>query len=189
MPPKIKFTKEEIADKAYELVRREGIEQLSARGLAKELGTSTAPIFTAFRTIEEVQLNVKQRAWKLYSSYIDEGLQSETPFKGEGLKYIQFAKYEPSFFKLLFMYYDMDTTVAGYYPGNSDASERVLEGVRASYGLSEEGAKRLYNHLSVYTHGLAVMFALGRSMFTDKEVSCMLTEVFNALVRKENQIE
>lgn len=186
MPPKIKFTKDEIAYKAYELVRREGIEQLTARGLAKELGTSTAPIFTAFKNIEEVQLCVKQMAWKLYLSYIDLGLKSDAPFKGAGLKYIQFAKDEPSFFKLLFMYYDMDTTVSGYHPGNSDASDKVLEGVCVSYGLDEERAKRLYNHLSVYTHGLAVMFALGRSMFTDQEVSDMLTEVFKSLMGKEN---
>ena len=62
MPPKARYTKEQIVDAAYELVRRNGKGYLSARSLAAELGTSTAPIFTAFSSIEELQYAVTERA-------------------------------------------------------------------------------------------------------------------------------
>ncbi|MBQ6702692.1 MAG: TetR/AcrR family transcriptional regulator [Clostridia bacterium] len=184
MPPKVKFTREQIASKAFDLVRNEGIAAFSARSLAERLGTSTAPIFTAFDSIEEVKLAVKEKAIELYGVYFNEGMSGKIPFKGAGLSYIKFAKEEPQLFKLLFMYYDINDTVHGYHPGDSVYSDKALTAVCSGYGLDEKKAMWLYNHLSVYTHGLAVMFANGNSMFTMDEASKMLTEVFNALTRK-----
>ena len=55
MPPKLKFTKSEITTAALNLVRREGFTRLSARNLGIELGTSSRPIFTAFKNMEDLQ--------------------------------------------------------------------------------------------------------------------------------------
>ena len=49
MPPRPKFTREDIIEKAYELARKNGIESVVARELGKQLGTSSSPIFTAFK--------------------------------------------------------------------------------------------------------------------------------------------
>ena len=46
MPPKPKFTKEEIVAAALELVSANGIEALTARELSAYLGSSARPIFT-----------------------------------------------------------------------------------------------------------------------------------------------
>ena len=54
MAPKNKFTKEEIVGAAKELVREKGLSALTARELAKRLGSSPRPIFTAFRSMKEV---------------------------------------------------------------------------------------------------------------------------------------
>ena len=48
MPPKPKFTKEEIVAAALELVSANGIEALTARELSAYLGSSARPIFTVF---------------------------------------------------------------------------------------------------------------------------------------------
>ena len=55
MPPKAKFTKEEIINAAFEITRRDGFDALTARSLAAELGSSPRPIFTVFSGMEEVQ--------------------------------------------------------------------------------------------------------------------------------------
>ena len=52
MPPKAKYTREEIIDKAFEMTRKNGIDSVVARELGKELGTSSSPIFTAFKNME-----------------------------------------------------------------------------------------------------------------------------------------
>ena len=185
MPPKARYTKEQIVDAAYELVRRNGKGYLSARSLAAELGTSTAPIFTAFSSIEELQYAVTERAKALYAEYLRSGLSQTPAFKWAGLKYIQFAKDEPELFKMLFMKNSEGTPPSHYFPGG-DENEPVVRGMlESTYGFGTEHAKRIFNHMSVYVHGLAVLYAQGYCVFTDEDVSYMLSEMFNALVKGE----
>ena len=187
MPPKAKYTKEQIIDVAYEMVRKYGEEILSARNLAAELGTSTAPIFTAFTSIEEIQVAVANKAKALYCTYLKEGLQETPPFKGAGLKYIQFAKDEPQLFKMIFMGLVTDDEISHYFPQKDENETLVRETVEQNHSLNTEDAMRLYNHLSVYAHGLAVLYAQGRCVFTDEDVSRMLSEVFLALMNQKEQ--
>ena len=45
MPKKVIYTKEQIVEKAYELLKVEGLNSITARNLAKNLKTSPAPIY------------------------------------------------------------------------------------------------------------------------------------------------
>ena len=72
-----------------------------------------------------------------------------------------------------------------YFPGG-EKNEPVIRGVICdSYHVNEDRAKKIYNHMAVYAHGLAVLYAQGRCVFTDEDVSAMLSEVFLALTRGE----
>ena len=46
MPPKPKYTKEEIVAAAYEITREKGIDAVVAREVGRRLNTSSSPIFT-----------------------------------------------------------------------------------------------------------------------------------------------
>lgn len=175
MPPKAKYTKEQIVDTAFSLVREQGKSALSARTLARALGTSSAPIFTAFPNMEAVQNEVVKSAKALYRQYVEVGLQYDPPFKGAGLQYIQFALDEPNLFELLFMW-ENDGVMSHFVPSNDDNAPAILQSVQDTYALPTETAKRLYNHMAVYTHGIAVLFAKTRVIFTMEEVSNMMTE-------------
>lgn len=48
MPPKPKYTKEEIVQVAFEMARENGLESVVARELGKRLGISSTPIFLIF---------------------------------------------------------------------------------------------------------------------------------------------
>lgn len=185
MPPKVKFSKDKITSVAFNMVRKHGIDFLSARSLAAELGASTAPIFTAFQSIDEVQHAVILKAKELYASYINRALSGELPFKETGLEYIRFAADEPELFKLLFMSSGENHSFTHYFPEGDENADTVLETVKNCYGMEEEKAKSLYNHLSVYVHGIAVLFAQRQCVFTMDDVSSMLTEVFKALTKEE----
>lgn len=180
MPPKAKFKKEEIVSAAFDIVRENGPSALTARSLAAQLGTSTAPIFTAFNSVDELQNEVVLKAKELYKTYVEAGLKYTPAFKGTGIKYIEFAKNEPCLFKLLFMS-ENGGDLSHFLPSNDENSPRVLEVLANDYKMDKSKAKKLYNHISVYTHGLAVLYARGGNVFNDDEVSDMLTEVFNAL--------
>ena len=55
MPPKAKFSREEIIDAAINIVREDGFDALTSRALGTKLGSSARPIFTVFQNMEEVQ--------------------------------------------------------------------------------------------------------------------------------------
>ena len=93
MPPKFKFTREQIITAALDVTRKNGIAELTARGLAAELGSSAKPIFGLFKNMEEVQNEVIAAANRLYQSYLQKGMASGKypPYKASGIAYIQFA--------------------------------------------------------------------------------------------------
>ena len=54
MGRKLKFTKEEILDKAYEILVHDGMKKISARAIAKELGISTIGVNSYFSSMSEL---------------------------------------------------------------------------------------------------------------------------------------
>ena len=191
MPPKVKFTKSDIVSCTFEMIRREGVGSISARNVAAALGTSTAPIFTAFSGIDELTLAVKERTIEHYKEkYLSQALSSELPFKAAGLAYIRFAKEEPELFKFVFMGEGEGDEQNHYLPSGDPTSPDVLAALASSHGMDDEPARDIYNHLSVYTYGLAVLFARRSCVFTMDDVDRMLSEVFYALKsRKETENE
>ena len=103
MPPRVKFTKEEIVEAALRVTREGGIDSLTARSLAAELGASTRPMFTYFETVDELKHEVYEAAKGIYKTYIERGLAEPVPFLGVGQNTIRFAREEPELFRLLFL--------------------------------------------------------------------------------------
>ena len=191
MPPKAKHSRDDIVNTALEMVRNHGADVISARNVAVALGTSTAPIFTAFDSIEELVLCARKKAVDFYrANYLDAALREELPFKAAGRNYIRFAKEEPELFKFVFMGEGDDLSTNHYLPSGDPTSDDVLGAFVGNYNIDNDEAKYIYNHLSVYTYGLAVLFARRSCVFTMDDVDRMLSELFWALKsRKELENE
>lgn len=185
MPPKAKYTKKEIVEAAFSLIREQGMDALSARSLAKRLGTSTAPIFTAFRTIDEIQTEVIKSAKALYTDYITEGLRYDPPFKGYGLQFIRFAEEEPELFQLLYMSEVDMADLHHFLPDTDENAPLVFDVLIHQYGLPEDEAGKLYNQMSIYVYGLAILLMRKVCCFTPEEISEMLTDAFNAFTKNK----
>ena len=97
MPPKPKYTKEELIEAALELTRETGMDAVVARNLGSKLQVSPSTIFTHFGTVEEIRHAVLEAARVLYNEYVEEGLRMNPPLKGFGMQYIRFAMEEPKF--------------------------------------------------------------------------------------------
>lgn len=183
MPPKAKFTREEIVSAGLEIVKADGIEALTARALGARLGSSPRPIFTVFESMEEVLGEVRMSAKKLYASYVDRGLSEEIAFKGVGTQYILFAIREPKLFRLLFMEEQENVpSISGVLPLIEENYDRIVSSVQDSYGLDIEAARKLYRHLWIYTHGIATLCATRMCSFTAEEIGSMMSEVFKGLL-------
>ena len=183
MPPKAKFTREEIVSAGLEIVKADGIEALTARALGARLGSSPRPIFTVFESMEEVLGEVRMSAKKLYASYVDRGLSEEIAFKGVGTQYILFAIREPKLFRLLFMEEQENVpSISGVLPLIEENYDRIVRSVQDSYGLDIEAARKLYRHLWIYTHGIATLCATRMCSFTAEEIGSKMSEVFKGLL-------
>lgn len=170
MPPKTKFTKEEIVSTALNVVRNKGMDCLTARELGAALGTSPRPIFTYFESMEQVKLEVMEGIKQLYSDYVNKGFEMTPSFKGVGMQIVRFATVEKNFFKLLFMentafssLYEMMITDRHY--------DRIVENVSSTFCLSKYQAEFVYHNLWTYGYGLAAMCATEACIFSDEELS------------------
>lgn len=103
MPPKPRFTREEIVDTALDIVSRKGIEALTARELGEALGSSARPIFTVFRSMEELQQEVRSAAMRRFESYAGRTMPGVPLFKQGGMQMVLFGAQEPKLYQLLFM--------------------------------------------------------------------------------------
>ncbi len=185
MPPKAKFTREEVVAAALSIVERDGIDRLTARSLGRELGCSARPIFTIFTGMDEVVQVVFDRANAIYWHYVEEGLKEDIAFKGVGKSYIRFATEHSKLFQLLFMKErDVEYDVNDVLLGIEDHYEEILESIESAYGVKRDVAKELYFHLWVYSHGIAVLIATKVCMFTQEQVSRQISEVFISLLKR-----
>lgn len=103
MPPKPKFTREEIVSAALGVVSRKGVDALTAKELGDALGSSARPIFTIFRSMKELQDDVRTAAMQRFEAYMPAGMSGMPIFKQIGMKMVLFGAEEPKLFQLLFM--------------------------------------------------------------------------------------
>lgn len=184
MPPKAKFTREEIVEAALAIVREQGMEGLTARALGKRLGSSSCPVFTVFQNMEEVQNEAVLAAKALYREYVKRGLSEHPAFKGVGSQYILFAVQEPKLFQLLFMTeQESIPDLAHVLPLIDESYGEILLSIIEGYGIRENSAEGLYRHLWIYTHGIAALCATNMCRFTGEEIGRMMTEVFLSLLK------
>lgn len=185
MPPKAKFTRDEIIEAALNIVKTDGFEVLTSRALGTYLGSSARPIFTVFNNMDEVQQAVIKSAKTMYKEeYVNKGLMDEHPFKGVGMQYILFSVNEPKLFQLLFMTEQSQIPdLTGVLPLIEESYDKILLSIQEDYGIDEFLAKKLYHHLWIYTHGIATLCATKMCRFTGAEISSMITEVCTSILK------
>lgn len=185
MPPKAKFTKEQVIQAALSIIQTQGVDTLTARSLAQKLGSSPRPIFTVFESMEQVQKEVVLAAKQIYNQYVALGLQEPLAFKGVGTQYIQFAIKEPKLFQLLFMgEIEGIPPLAGVLPIIDENYNEILLSVQKVTHLNKQQAQKLYHHLWIYSHGIATLCATRVCTFTPEQISNMLTDVFLGTFQK-----
>ncbi len=183
MPPKAKFTKDEIVNAALDIVRKSGSDALTARELGNALGSSARPIFTVFKSMEEVFTSVSTAARTLYNKYVEDGLSMTPAFKGFGIQSIRFAIDEPRLFQLLFMQELTTIPHCSEILGVIDEHyEKILSVIQNDFHIDYEQAQRLYFNMWVYVHGIATLCATNVCSFTMDEVSEMLGTAFRSFM-------
>ena len=93
---------------------------------------------------------------------------------------------EPQLFQLLFQNPSKEPIrrFQDFLPMKDHSYQLVLDSIVADYPLTVEEASRLYQHLFIYSHGMASMVASGIYQFGMEEVIGLLTEVCQSLIKE-----
>lgn len=175
MPPIPKFSKEEILNCAYEIVKKEGFEKLNARKIAKVLGCSVQPIFHNFTSMEELNKEVYNSIYHKYQEYMLKGKENEeNPYKQMGLSYIEFASDYPEFFKIIFMQ-KTDKNASDFIMVDSMGNDVIKIGQKIT-GLSYEEQKKFHVKVWIFTHGIACLVATKTIKITKEEIEELLAK-------------
>lgn len=184
MPPKPKFTKEEIIATALEVVSAKGVDSLTARELGNALGSSARPIFTVFNSMEEVLTEVRTAAMARFESYTRRTLDGVPLFKQVGMQMILFGIQEPKLYQLLFMQeHRSAVTFEDVFSLLGDTAALCIQAIEQDYDLSANAAKLLFENVWIYTFGVGALCATRVCRFSEAELSDMLTTQFQAMLR------
>ena len=182
MARKESVTKKIISDGAFELLRDQCIEMLTARKLAGYIGCSTQPIFRVYNGMEELFKELFNKAYEYYEDFCRSFERtSEVPFVNLALCYISFAKEEPNLFKLLFLNkHDEDITM--YNLLNGKESGFVIKELRSIKNLDMNYAEEIFMKVFVFMHGMACMVTNGEFDLSDSETEDMLVSVITQFI-------
>lgn len=172
MPPRKKYSKEDIIENALKITKEEGLSKLNARNLAQKLNSSVQPIFYEFSSMEELKNETKKRIYEQYHNYMEEGKKEKKAYKGMGLAYIKFARDNPEYFKILFM--GRSNMNAEDFIMADPSSDDLIELGRKFTHFSFEEQKKFHIKVWIFTHGLACLAATRTIALNDKEIDELL---------------
>ncbi|MBO5266028.1 MAG: TetR/AcrR family transcriptional regulator [Ruminiclostridium sp.] len=183
MPPKAKFTREEIIETALNLAADKGIRSLTARELGAALGSSTRPIFTAFESMEEVLLEVRKASLAKFEEYARKAENYTPVYKALGIQMVKFASEQPKLYRLLFMSEKPEAKdFNDVFRNLGDIATLCVDVIQTEYGLSYENSKLLFKHNWIHTYAVGALIATGVCRFTEEEIQDMLSREFVAML-------
>ncbi len=181
MPPKNKFTKEQIIETAFEIAKEEGIDSITIRKIADNLGSSIAPIYVNFKDVEELKKAVISKIYEISNSILQEQNTGDV-FLNIGIASVKFAEDYSVIFKELIL-------KNNGYLDNYDVQigNNIIQEMKKDEDLkefSEEELKTLLMKMRVFQAGLSIMatnesFALE---LTDEKVIEMLSDTGEDIV-------
>lgn len=183
MPPKPKFTKDEIVQTALEVVSRKGVEALTAKELGCALGSSARPIFTVFNSMKEVQTEVRAAAMRRFERFAEQKLPDMPLFKQIGMRMVLFGAKEPKLYQLLFMQENRNAVRFDDVFGElGPTAETCIQSIQEAYRLTEAEAKLLFENVWIYTFGIGALCATRMCQFSEERLGEMLSTEFQAMM-------
>lgn len=181
MPPKIKITKDDIIKTAITLLRENGADAVNARAVAARLNCSTQPVFSNFKSMEQLQDAIMSHTYEIYYDFLKNEVErgKHPKYKAFGMAYIRFAMVERELFKFLFM---RDRKGAELIP--TPDFKASVEMIMNANSIAKEKAELMHLEMWGFVHGIATMFATSFLSLEWELVSNMLTDVYQGIQAK-----
>src|SRR3712207_4590395 len=181
MARRVVLDREKIIEKAFKMLKKEGMEAITARKLGDYMKASPAPIYNSFRSMEELKEVLIQKAKALFLDYIQNN-RTELPFLNMGLGFCIFAKEESNLFRNIFLNPNIEGNIIEQF---REVSQQEITKDSRFDNISEEKKTELFFDCWTYAQGLASFIALGQIEATEAELIDMLLRGPGYLVHKK----
>lgn len=177
MPPRVKVPKDMVANAAYEIVKKNGYENLNARTIAESLGCSTQPVLYHFKTVNEIREAAYEIADRYHSAYIMPKENDDNPLLSLGLNYVRFGYEEKNLFRFLFQTNKFGGLNMAEVVDNPETME-IIGMIADSIRCDVDEAKEVFLNFFCTVHGLASLLANNSMEYDEKQCTKMLENVF-----------
>ena len=170
------FTREDIVRAGVQVAETGGLGRLSARAVAVQLGSSTAPVYSNFRNMVQLEEAVRDAALQLLLQQVRSS-RTHSRFLDMGVGVLQFALDRPRLYEALFLNSPQwcDQVMLRFHDIVGELPElSVLDPFERGLVLKK---------MAVFTHGLAVEICGGRARTTDlRMLTLLMAEVGRAVL-------
>jgi AcrR family transcriptional regulator len=157
MPPKTKFTKNEVIKAAVSVVEKKGLNALTARNVAIKLGSSTAPVYSHFKHMSELARCVMRETQQALLEY-SRRPYTDRVFLNMGTGIGMFACEHRRLYRALMLegdnYGDVVTEIL-------DTLEAELKLDQRFESLTDLERRVLLRKMWTFTHGMASLICVG----------------------------
>lgn len=166
----MKDPREKILASACDLYLDHGLEGLSMRKLAREVGVTAPALYRHYESKERVLVDVVGEAFKVFASYLYRALEGSTParrFRLTGQAYLDFALDHPRYYEML----HVSPSVLGLEELPREAAAQacatgqfLVDRVREAMGagvLKEGDPTAVARTIWAHAHGMASIYIRG----------------------------
>jgi len=186
---KVIYSKETILAKAFDMAVDVGMTSITARTLAKRIGCSTAPIYTAYKNIDELKSDIQGKTYEKINEWTLVPYTDDT-FLNIGVGLLVFARDYTNLYREIFINSSTDEFGLKYL-------EEFVNRMKTGYisDLFTHGETRIIlSKMWVFTHGLATIICSGRLKKLDTQYFVNLLaeaglEIMTATALKSGKIE
>jgi len=172
------FTKEAIVEAAFALTREQGWTGVTARNIAKRLGSSTMPIYSSMKSMDEIEVEVRARAEKLMLDFQKRDYTGDPPLN-MAVGYVTFARDERNLFRFLFVDRPTKSLPRKEAEGRTVGLDKLVAGTEPVHLIDQVPTAMKDPRILkswIFTHGLASLVSGGVLDVSDERIRSLLTE-------------
>lgn len=176
----VEFKRQDLLEKTIDFIRKNGVENLTARNLCHYIGCSTQPLFRNFGSMGNLKNEVNKYLKSYYKIFTDRTINKNAYLYTVNYSYTLFALEEPNLFEALFMS-DLDGVKTINEVLKNDSDMEIIESIPTQYNLSKKQSERLYRDVKIYTHGLSCQIACNSLYLKKEDIGLLIKNVINNL--------
>ena len=180
MPPKNKFTKEQIVEAAFDIANTQGFDSITIRKVANKLGSSIAPIYVNFQNLDELKCALGDKITSL-TTEVMLSVKTHDPFLDIGAGNIKLAMDYTQIYKD----YHLNPNCSQYFKHDSTHQNKLIKKMSAStklVGLSREQMSDILHIMAHITYGIIFEYLIIKNKTSYDEIIHYMENVADDLI-------